>query len=249
MAKPSFLRRKDKSIDATEAVDDSGPVQQARARARQRLIGAVILLAIGVIVFPILFETQPRPIAPDIPIQVARKDSGTVIVAPAPKPLPPPPAPPADAGVEQPAAGASAAIAATPPPVVAEPKPAEAKPEPKAEPKPEPKPMPKPPEAKPEVKAVAAESKPATSAASTPASAPRSGRYVVQVGAFTDAVAVREARQKVEKLGLTTYTQVIETDSGRRTRVRVGPFETREQADKAGAKLKAAGLPAYILVL
>ena len=37
------------------------------------------------------------------------------------------------------------------------------------------------------------------------------GRFVVQVGAFADAATAREARQKVEKLGLKTYTQVVET--------------------------------------
>ena len=82
-----------------------------------------------------------------------------------------------------------------------------------------------------------------------PAASSAGGRFVVQVGAFTDATAVREARSKVEKLGLKTYTQVIETPTGRRTRVRVGPFETRDEADRASVRLKATGLAAYILVL
>jgi DedD protein len=86
-------------------------------------------------------------------------------------------------------------------------------------------------------------------AAASAAGIESAGRFVVQVGAFTDAVALREARQRVEKLGLKTYTQVIETPSGSRTRVRVGPFSTRAEAEQAGAKLKAAGLPAYQLAL
>ena len=81
------------------------------------------------------------------------------------------------------------------------------------------------------------------------ASAPGPGRFVVQVGAFTDPAAVREARQRLEKLGLKSYTQEIETASGKRTRVRAGPFATREEADRAGARIKAAGLPAYMLAL
>jgi DedD protein len=60
---------------------------------------------------------------------------------------------------------------------------------------------------------------------------------------------LRETRQKVDKLGLRTYTQVIEGDTGRRTRVRVGPFATREEAQAAAARLKAAGLPAHLLTL
>ena len=71
----------------------------------------------------------------------------------------------------------------------------------------------------------------------------------MQVGAFVEDRALREARQKVEKLGLKTYTQVIENDAGKRTRVRVGPFDTRAEAEAAAAKVNAGGLPANILVL
>jgi DedD protein len=71
------------------------------------------------------------------------------------------------------------------------------------------------------------------------------GRFVVQVGAYTDRT-LREVRAKVEKLGLKTYTQEVETPSGRRTRVRVGPFDSRSEAEAAAARLKAAGLPATV---
>ena len=71
----------------------------------------------------------------------------------------------------------------------------------------------------------------------------------MQVGAYTDAATLREARARVERLGLKTYTQVIENDSGRRTRVRVGPFGTRDEAAAAAGRIKAAGLPANILAL
>ena len=74
-------------------------------------------------------------------------------------------------------------------------------------------------------------------------------RFVVQVGAFADAEAARATRQKIEKLGLKTYTQVAQTSGGSRIRVRVGPFATREEADAALAKAKAAGLDAVVLTL
>ena len=74
-------------------------------------------------------------------------------------------------------------------------------------------------------------------------------RFVVQAGAYSEASALREARQKVEKLGLKTYTQVIEGDSGKRTRVRVGPFATRQEAEAVAAKLKGVGLQVSILAL
>ena len=79
--------------------------------------------------------------------------------------------------------------------------------------------------------------------------AERSGRYVVQVGAFADSTSASEVRQKVERLGLKTYTQVAETANGQRVRVRVGPFATREEADRALAKIKASGAPAVVITL
>lgn len=72
---------------------------------------------------------------------------------------------------------------------------------------------------------------------------------MVQVGAFAEAATVREARQRIEKLGLRATEQDVETAGGRRTRVRLGPFNTREEADRALAKLRAAGLPGAVVPL
>ena len=74
-------------------------------------------------------------------------------------------------------------------------------------------------------------------------------RYVIQLGAYADDAATRQARQKAEAAGVKTYTQVVETSAGKRTRVRVGPFNSREEAEKASAALKKAGLGAAILGL
>ena len=60
----------------TESID------AMRRRARHRLIGAVALVLVGVVGFPLLFDTQPRPVAVDIPIEIP--DRNTV------KPLPVP---------------------------------------------------------------------------------------------------------------------------------------------------------------
>ncbi|MFS2033952.1 SPOR domain-containing protein, partial [Polaromonas sp. CT11-55] len=138
--------------------------------------------------------------------------------------------------------------------------PAAAKPETKPEPKPEAKPAPKPepkPAAKPEPKPVANADAARASAllngttppAAKPAAAEAEGRFVVQVGAFSDVTKAREARLKVEKAGLKTYTQVAETKDGKRIRVRVGPFATKAEAEKAAGKIKGLDLPAAILTL
>lgn len=236
MALPSFLKR---NAPAAPVLDDAAIVQKARTRARRRLIGAAVLLALGVIAFPLLFETQPRPIPVDIPIEIPRKDglpplnapvkSGRVVsgqvtdVPAAAKAEPPAPAPStptaAKAQVRPPAVPASAAAAsavAVPGAAAAKEKPAEA-------------------------------AKPASAAAS--AAAPASGRFVVQVGAFADVTAAREVRLKVEKLGLKTYTQVVETPQGKRIRVRVGPYEKQDDAAKVLERLKAAKLPGAVLTL
>jgi DedD protein len=71
----------------------------------------------------------------------------------------------------------------------------------------------------------------------------------VQVGAYLNASDVAEARQKVEKLGFKTFTQVVDSSTGRRTRVRIGPFNSREEAERTAERLKGTGLPVAVLVL
>ncbi len=46
-----------------------------RRRARHRLIGAAVLVAAGVVGFPLLFDTQPRPVAKDIPIELPERNA------------------------------------------------------------------------------------------------------------------------------------------------------------------------------
>ncbi len=222
----SFFKRK----PATE-MSSAEDVRRARTRARQRLIGATVLVAVAVIGLPLLLDTKPRPVAADLPIEVPRKE---VLASVAVPPLPTPPAAKPLARAELPAEPREPREPASAAPVVPVPVPAPA-PAPKASAV-EPKQAPKP---------VAAAS--ATAAAAKPVVA--DGRYVVQVGAFAEATGAREARTRVEKLGLKTYTQVVETQDGKRIRVRVGPYAERAEADKAAAQLRASGLAAAVLTL
>jgi DedD protein len=225
-------------------------IEAMRKRARHRLIGAAVLVLAGVIGFPVLFDTQPRPIAVDIPIEIPDRNKVPPLTLPAtpasavsgPGLAAAPQAPAITADAEEKQAPAQSA----PPSVAiktgakAEPQP-ETKPEPKAE-------AAKLPAAKPADGAKARallEGKPLDVAAA----AAGDGRFVVQVGAFADAGKAREARLKVEKSGLKTYTHVAETRDGKRTRVRVGPFASRAEADKAADKIKRLDLPAAILTL
>ena len=232
---------------ATPAQPES--VEAMRRRARHRLIGATVLVLLGVIGFPLLFDTQPRPIAVDIPIEIPDRNKA--------RPLPAPPQPAARAPASSPATAEATAAASAPKPeekVAAAPaeaprpqvqasQPASApKAEAKPEPAPEPKPEPKPATAKPDDAARAQALLEGKQAAAN-------GRFVVQVGAFADASKARETRLRVERAGMKTYTSVAETKDGKRIRVRVGPFATRAEADKAAEKIKGLDLPAAILSL
>ncbi|MDQ0589877.1 SPOR domain-containing protein [Variovorax paradoxus] len=217
-------------------------VETMRRRARHRLVGAAVLVLLGVIGFPLLFDTQPRPIAVDIPIEIPDRNK----VKPLPVPATPPPAAPttgaADSGTRVAAApsGSGGMItesadgteidpgkpAASTPPAetrpAAEAKP-ERKPEPKPEAKPEHKPEPKPkPEAKPEPKP----------AAPKPASAEDGNR----------------ARALLEGKPSNTSTKPAAAEDGGRFVVQVGAFADADKAREVRQKLEKAGLKTYVHV-
>lgn len=214
-------------------------VEALRRRARHRLIGATVLVLIGVVGFPMVFDTQPRPVSADITIDIP--DRAKAVASGATTPAPPPlqaaaaldPKEEVVKNDKPEAASPPVAPAASVPPVTPVAATAVAKVEPaKAEPaKPEPA---KPEHAKAEQDDTHKEG---------------AGRFVVQVGAFSEEAKVRELRSKVEKAGLKTYTQEANTKEGKRIRVRVGPFASRDEADKAAAKLKQLNLQPQILSL
>ncbi len=281
MPLPSFLQRFRRG-GLSSAAADLNPmppmdVEVARTRARRRLVGMLVLVVAGVLGFPWLFETQPRPMSQDVQIVQAtqspaagvagassqadrlpaRSLSGRVGVAV----ITPPTVSPtevAQAEVDGGSPGREAAVideTASPTPEgaaekqdkpVAKPasvkpadkKPAQLKPEPKA---PEHKAADKPADKKPADKKEA--DKPQDKATKAPV------RYVVQFGAFADAASAQAARAKVEKLGIKTYAQQVDTPAGKRTRVRVGPFADKAEAEKANATVRKAGLTGSILTL
>ena len=313
--------KKDNGMNAKASVQK--PVETVdvmRQRAKYRLIGAVVLVLAGVVGFPMLFDSQPRPVAVDMPIEIPDKaksrplgaapatsapavaakvddsasltgkeeivssskpDTKTADKKPAASSNSAQPASKAiAAGAAVAAAGAvaagalkntdkvadDAAKAAAAGDKAAADKVAADKARKLAEED----------KAK-KIKAQIAEkaaadkvaeasrakalldgagapSKPAAAAATgaaataAPAAAGET-RYIVQFGAFSDADKAQEARRKVEKVGLKTYSQVAKTADGDRIRVRVGPFTNKDEADKAAAKIKALDLPASILTL
>jgi DedD protein len=193
-------------------------VDAMRRRARHRLIGASVLVVLGVVGFPLLFDTQPRPVSVDIAVNIPDRATAKPLVDTSkPKPL---------------SAGAGLDAKEEVVPVDKKPDAAVAA----VMPVPEAKVAPKPADAKP------AEAKPSDTQDT-------GARFVVQIGAFNDEAKVREVRAKVEKEGIKTYTNIAQTKEGARTRVRVGPFTSRDEADKVARKIKQLQLQPQVLTL
>ena len=73
------------------------------------------------------------------------------------------------------------------------------------------------------------------------AATPRTGRYIVQVGAFSQEANAKSLQKKLANIG-----QDATIDHTSLYLVRIGPFETRDQAASVRAKLEAAGISAII---
>ncbi len=247
----SFRRDRTPSAKSSAAAASSESVEVVRKRARQRLIGASILVLIAVVGFPLIFDNQPRPVPVDIPIDIPSRSvvkPGTPIAA-APAAVASAPAPAATVA-PAPAAAAPAASEPTAPPEATKPVPQSAVPAPASLQERE--------EIVPKTAGAPAAPAPAPRAEANRAqnllegksgAAASSLRVVVQVGAFADPAKAREARQKLEKAGIKSYTQVVDTKEGQRTRVRAGPFSTREEAEQVAAKIRSLDLPASIRTL
>lgn len=219
---------------------------EIRRRGRQRLIGAVALVLLLVVFVPMLLDSEPRPSreTPAIPAKEsaaplpapAAEVAPAKAAAPAPSASPVSPASPAQsassaqAGAQAASPAQAGAQAVSPPPPV-EPPPAAVKVEPAAS-------------------ASAAPAKPAPAAAAPAAAkaAPREG-FAVQVGAFRDEAKLKQAREKLVSAGLRHYVEKLEVKSGPLTRLRVGPYPTREAAEAALVNVKRASLDGKVVPL
>jgi DedD protein len=96
------------------------------------------------------------------------------------------------------------------------------------------------PEAKPAEKAPAAKAAPAPVAAerARAEAALANVQYIVPVGAYADPAGVIA---KLKSAKLAYFTEPVATAKGTVTRVRAGPFASREAAEKAHKQLKALG--------
>ncbi len=78
---------------------------------------------------------------------------------------------------------------------------------------------------------------------------PRLEGFAVQVGAFRDEETLRQARAKLAAAGIAHYTERLDGSAGGLTRLRAGPFSTREAAERARAALERISLHGQVVPL
>jgi DedD protein len=229
------------------ASSSSPEASEIRRRGRRRLLGAITLVLLAVVFVPMILDNEPRPHANEPSLVIPNRELA--------KPLPPPTPAAGSAASPQPAtpaaSGASAPKPATPPAAPSTPaaapstKAAQAAQEPAVAPTSPGRPS-----------APSATPKPATVVVTPPkasetaaASSPRLEGFAVQVGAFRDEAHLEQVRQKLTAAGVVHYTERIDSGGAPVTRLRAGPFPTREAAESARATLHQAALEGQVVPL
>lgn len=241
---------------ASEKAPDNA--EQLRRRANRRLLGASVLLLIAIIAVPMFLEREPPPLPDNVDVRIppvegtkfepkfpTSGDSKKAIEKAAEIPA-----------ITEPT-GAQAAVAAVAPaapavaPVVTPPAPAKAA----AVPEKTAAVVPAPAKAAPDKPAVAEAPKAPTKAAEKPAAKPaaeaerKPGQLVVQVIAVRDPAVAKQMFDKAKSLKFPVYTEKIDVSNGVVTRVRVGPYANKQQAEAARGKLAQAGFEAKVITL
>jgi DedD protein len=211
---------------------------EMKKRARRRLVGAAALALLAAIVLPMVMDHEPRQPVQDVQVKIPSQDAGgfTSRILPAkPVPTPLPVDEPSAKPVAKTADVSSSTETAKPTPPAAE-RPAE---QPVAKPveKPADKPAEKPAEKAPE--------KPVAKADEARAAAVLAGggeQWVVQLGAYKEAGNVKQLLGKLKQMGVAAYTEDFDSPQGPRTRVRAGPFPSKEAAEKAQGRIRKIGV-------
>ncbi len=219
---------------------------QLKKRARRRLIGAIALVTVVAVFLPMILDHEQKSVNQDISIQIPSQNAGVFtskIVqsvaankAGSPATEPAPAAAPVETQKIAPTAQPVRAAAKSPEPAIVKTPEPEAKPKVKAPVVVDAEALPTPPpavEAKTEAKSKPKPAKPA---------ATDSTGYVVQIAALADPGKAKLLSEQIVAAGVKGYTEVVPTSNGDVTRVRAGPFSSRESAEKARDRLKAAGL-------
>lgn len=204
-----------------------------RRRARRRLVGAVALALLAVVVLPMLFNPEPKPLGPGVDIRIPDQSTPFEPKLTTPESQPPEvrdyPAPPTTQGlapVEAPPVTSAPAVSPAPPvtPPRQHPPAAGADTRPTA--------------AKPTTQAATAERKPVPAAESFAARG-----YFLQLGAFTSEANARQLADRARAAGFNVAVQEV----GGQVRVRMGPYAERNEALEMQARLRAQGFGPILL--
>lgn len=220
------------------------PVLPEKKRARRRLIGAVALVLAAVVGLPMMLDSEPQPLADDIAIHIPSKDKpvaeGSIGATDAAGPATS--SEPKEETAERPRADDQLPAAAA-----------------AAAPRPEVKPAAESAKAAAVKPAVRANAKTETGSAKQAAEEARvrallegkpdpretqkkSDKYVIQVAALATKEKVDELQAKLKDAGIKSYTQQVATAAGNRTRIRIGPFASKDEAETMRAKIVKLGL-------
>lgn len=217
---------------------DNDAQLELKKRARRRLIGAVALVLAAAVFLPMVMDSEPRSGGNDLQIRIPSQEGSnytsrlitTAPVASAPVTAPTqavPIVPPTDPEMAPTSSAASSATVASSASAASS------------------------------VHSTAAASSAAASKATAPSSkssnsgearakallegaapAPATQTFFVQLGAYRDPDNVKSVLAQLKRAGMIASTDKV----GDKTRVRVGPFKTRQAADAAAARLKHGGL-------
>lgn len=238
-------------------MEDTDVQLHLKKRARRRLVGAVAFVVFVAVALPMIMDHEPKQAVQDVEIRIPGQDekpfAPKFATAPVDKPVVPPaepeeaPAPAPKQPQAAPKVEPTAKLVDKPAEKPAE-KPMEKAPE-KTPAKPE-KPADKAPE-KPAAKPAAKEEGDAKRAAAILAGkaaepAAKGGEHVILIGAFANEANVKTIKSKLGELSIRTYTEPLDSPQGRKTRVRAGPFPSREAAEKALDRMKRIGVSGVV---
>lgn len=253
------MRGRGKRRQRKQANEPVDPALPQKKQARRRLVGAIALVLAAIIVLPMVLDSEPKPLADDIAIQIPSRDSPPARPAgnrPTQSSVTPPEMP-AEAGLDKDEELVQPAPAAAATPIAQQkntPNPApetnkalkpdsQQTPAPKLEERMTVQPLPvRKPENPDRARAILDGKTLAKVGVPAGPGDARPTPYVVQVAALASQDKVNELQKKLKNAGIKSHTQKVATANGDRIRVRVGPFPNREEADGMRAKLGKLGL-------
>jgi DedD protein len=242
-------------------MDDNDAQLHLKKRARRRLVGAIFFVSVVAVVLPMVMDHEPRQTVQDVEIRIPGQDEKPFAPKFATSPVEKAP----EKSVEKPAV-----LEAKPaePDVKPTARVLEVVKEGKTVDKPAEKPVAKPEKAPEKVAEKAAEKAPAKpaekpaektkaddakraaallagqSAESKPAA--KGGEYLILIGAFSNEANVKNLKAKLGEQGIKTFSEPLDTPQGKKTRVRAGPFASRDAADKALEKMQRIGVAGVV---